>query len=430
MVEVATARRIPSKMVKDIITTVLTRGVTLFGGFLISVLLARFLGAEGRGIVTVIFLVPTLMFTIADLGVRQATAYFVGQKVHDFNDIIKTTYLIWTATSVISMLIVSGYYGFFYYGKYSGTLLLIALLSVPFTLFTRYTNGILQGKERIGNINNLELWNIGLNVVLVVVLVGLLRMDVLGATLVNLLLALMVAVQSYLMVRRLAPFRMGYVKGLPYQFLKKGIAYALALFVLQLNYRINILMLEQYTDVSSIGIFSVGTVLAELIWQLPAAVGMVLFAKSANSKTEQEAINRAAKLLRMLLPVALAVCIFVALFASVIVNILYGKEFAEASGVIRLLLPGIFIMFFFKVLNADLAGRGKPLFALAAYILPLVLNIVLNLIFIPLYNINGTAIASSISYVIGGLLFLIIYSRNTGVKMKDLLIIKRSDLKR
>ncbi|MBW7452539.1 polysaccharide biosynthesis C-terminal domain-containing protein [Paenibacillus sepulcri] len=430
MVELATARRISSKTVKDIITTVLTRGVTLFGGFLISVLLARFLGAEGRGVVTVIFLVPTLMFTIAELGVRQATAYFVGQKAHEFTDIIKTTYLIWIVMSIISLLIVSGYYGLFYYGKYSGTLLLIALLSVPFTLFTRYTNGILQGKDRIGNINNLELWNTGLNITFVVVLVGLLRLDILGATLVNFLLALMIAVQSYLMVRKLAPFQIGYIKGLPVQFIKKGIAYALALFVLQLNYRINIMMLEQFSDVRSIGIFTVGTVLAELIWQLPAAVGMVLFAKSANSKTEQEAINRAAKLLRMLLPVALAVCVFIALFSSVIVNILYGKEFADAAQVIRLLLPGIFIMFFFKVLNADLAGRGKPLFALAAYILPLILNVVLNFIFIPLYNINGTAMASSISYVIGGLLFLVIYSRNTGVKIKDLLIMKRSDLKR
>ncbi|MFC0395962.1 flippase [Paenibacillus mendelii] len=430
MAEIATARRTQSKTAKDIVATIITRGITLFGGFIISILLARMLGAEGRGVVTLIFMVPTLMITIADLGVRQATAYYVGQKVYPIDDIIKTTYLLWTLTSVISVLCIFGYYGLFYFGKYDITLLLIALLSVPLNLFARYTNGVLQGKDKIGKINNLELWNIGINLAGVVILVGLLRLEVLGASIVNLLLALMFAVQSYLMVRKLAPFRLGYVKGLPGQFLKKGIAYALALFVLQLNYRINILMLEQLSDVRSIGIFSVGTVLAELIWQLPAAAGMVLFAKSANSKTEEEAINRAAKLLRILLPVALAVCLFIGVFAPMIVNVLYGKDFADAASVIRFLLPGIFIMFFFKVLNADLAGRGKPLFALAAYILPLFLNVALNYVLIPLYNINGTAIASSISYVIGGFLFLIIYSRRTGVGMKDLLIIKRSDLKR
>ena len=73
--------------------------------------------------------------------------------------------------------------------------------------------------------------------------------------------------------------------------------------------------------------------------------------------------------------------------------------------VIGLLMPGIFVMFFFKVLNADLAGRGKPLFALATYILPLVINVLLNYYLIPLYNINGTASPSSASYIIGAIIF-------------------------
>lgn len=430
MAEIAAVRPKSSKTAKDLAATIATRGVTLFGAFIISALLARLLGAEGRGIVTVIFMIPTLMVTIADLGIRQATAYYTGQKTHPINDIIKTTYLLWIGSSILSVLFIAVYFGLFYYGKYSSTLLLIALLSVPLSLFARYSHGVLQGKDQLGKINKLELWNIGLNFAGVVILVWLLRLDVLGATIVNLLLAVMIAIQSYLIVRKLAPFRPGYVKGLPQQFLKKGIAYALALFILQLNYRINILMLEQFSDLSSIGNFTVGVMLAELIWQLPAAAGMVLFAKSANSSTQEEAVGRAAKLLRILLPVALAGCLAIAAFAPFIVAILYGEQFAAAADVIRLLMPGIFVMFFFKVLNADLAGRGKPLFALAVYIVPLMLNIALNFILIPLYNINGTAIASSISYTIGGVLFLIVYSRHTKVPIRDLLIMKRSDLRR
>ncbi|MFC5652887.1 flippase [Paenibacillus solisilvae] len=430
MAELASVRQVKSKTAKDIISTILTRGITLFGGFIVSILLARFLGAEGRGIVTVIFMVPTLILTIADLGIRQATAYYVGQKLYDLNDIVKTSYFIWAITSITSVLFIAGYFGFFYYGKYSITLLLIALLSVPFSLFSKYSNGILQGKDKISKINNLELLNIIFNMLAVIVLVGLLKLDVLGATIVYLFLGIMIAIQSYAMVQKLSPIRLGYVKGLPWKLVKKGIAYATALFILQLNYRLNILMLEHYSDVKSIGIFTVGTTLAELIWQLPAAAGMVLFAKSANSKTESEAINRAAKLLRVLLPVAFAACLFIAVFSPFIVKVLYGEEFVDAAQVIRLLMPGIFVMFFFKVLNADLAGRGKPLFALAIYILPLLLNVALNYYLIPLYNINGTAIASSVSYMIGAILFLFVYAKNTGLKLVDLLIIKRSDLKR
>lgn len=430
MAEIAAARPRASKTAKDLAVTVVTKGVTLFGAFIISAMLARMLGAEGRGIVTVIFMVPTLMATITDLGIRQATAFYIGQKVYPINDIIKTTYLLWVLSSMLSVIFIAVYFGIFYYGKYSSTLLLIALLSVPFTLFARYSNGVLQGCDQLGKINKLDLWNIALNFASVVILVWLLQLGVLGATIVNLLIAAMLAVQSYLIVMKLAPFRIGHVSGLPLKFLKKGISYAIALFILQLNYRINILMLEQLSDLRSIGNFAVGVILAELIWQLPAAAGMVLFAKSANSRTQEEAINRAAKLLRMMLPVALVSCLVIAVFAPIIVAVLYGEQFTDAANVIRLLMPGIFIMFFYKVLNADLAGRGKPLFALAVYIIPLILNIVLNLFLIPLYNINGTAIASSISYIIGGILFLIVYSRQTKVSFRDLLIMKRSDLRR
>lgn len=430
MAELAAARPAKSKTAKDIIATVLTRGISLFGLLIVSILLARYLGAEGRGTVTVIYMVPTLMLTFSDLGIRQATAYFVGQKVYDFNDIVKTSYLLWGMTSIASLVIIAGYYGMFYYDKYSLPLLLIALVSVPFSLFWKYTTGIFQGRDKISTINYLELLNIILNLAAVIGLVVLLRMGVLGAMLVYPLLAAVIAVQAYRIARKLGPVRMGYVKGLPWQFLKKGMVYAIALFILQLNYRINILMLEQFSDVKSVGIFTVGTTLAELVWQLPAAAGMVLFAKSANSRTQEEAINRAAQLLRVMLPIALAACMFLALFAPFMVTFLYGSEFANAADVIRLLLPGIFVMFFFKVLNADLAGRGKPLFALATYLLPLVLNVILNYYLIPLYNINGTAIASSISYTIGAVLFLLVYARTTGMKLRDLLIMKRTDLKR
>ncbi|WP_252314150.1 hypothetical protein [Sinobaca sp. H24] len=64
----------------QIFTSVGTKFVVLFGSFIMSIVLARYLGPEGKGIVTAIFVIPNLLISIADLGVRQATAYYVGKK--------------------------------------------------------------------------------------------------------------------------------------------------------------------------------------------------------------------------------------------------------------------------------------------------------------------------------------------------------------
>ncbi|MDZ7835006.1 MAG: polysaccharide biosynthesis C-terminal domain-containing protein [Alkalibacterium sp.] len=121
------------------------------------------------------------------------------------------------------------------------------------------------------------------------------------------------------------------------------------------------------------------------------------------------------------------ICIIMASFAPSIVSILFGVEFFSSSSVIRILLPGIFFMVIVKILHADLAGRGFPIYGLWVSILPLVINIILNIILIPIYEIEGAAIASSISYTLAGVLFLYIYSKKEGIKVSSMLVINKQD---
>src|SRR5699024_6855625 len=104
-----------------------------------------------------------------------------------------------------------------------------------------------------------------------------------------------------IVVSKLSVIKIKYINPIPQELFKRGIAFALALFILTLNYKIDILFLEKMVTSAEVGIYSVGTSLAELIWQLPAAISLVLFARSANSKSDNEAHQRSAKLLRMTL---------------------------------------------------------------------------------------------------------------------------------
>lgn len=84
-------------------------------------------------------------------------------------------------------------------------------------------------------------------------------------------------------------------------------------------------------------------------------------------------------------------------------------------------------MSLFKMLNMDMAGKGKPGISIAVFLPAVIINIVLNIILIPDYGGRGAAIASTISYSIGSLLFVLIYARINQLSLSDIFIYKKDD---
>ncbi|MFA9457605.1 flippase [Halalkalibacter sp. AB-rgal2] len=410
-----------------IFSSIGTKVIVLLGSFIISVVLARFLGPEGKGIVTAIFVIPNLLVSIADLGIRQATAYYVGKKIYTPSNVYGSILVVWVITSCLSMVAALAYYLTGSIQQYGWILISIPLLSIPFMLLNKYMNGLLLGLQQINAINIKNILNFIINFIFLLILVVLLNYGIYGAATIHLIVALVTLMYSIFIIRKFVP-KIQYQKGIAQSLISKGLVYAVALFILNLNYKIDILLLEKMTTPADVGIYSIGVSLSELIWQIPAAMGMVLFSKSANSKKDLDAINRSTKLLRISwIPIILGSALFWFL-SPYFIRFLYGVEFIESISVIRILLPGIVAMVLFKILNADLAGRGYPLFALRVYVIALVLNIVLNILLIPRYDINGAAIASTISYSVGALLFSLSYKNKSQIRFSEMFILNKSDI--
>src|SRR5699024_8097349 len=271
-----------------VVTTFSTRILVLFGSFIVSVLLARLLGPEGQGVVAAIFVVPNIIISIGDLGIRQASAYFIGRKLYSIKDVISSNMLLCVITSVISMSIVAVYYSTGYIQKYGVFIIILALIFIPIKLLTSYFGGVIQGTQKISNINLKELISLTIQLFSILLLVWYFNMGVKGAVLTTLIVASVGLFYYIIVVSKLSVIKIKYINPIPQELFKRGIAFALALFILTLNYKIDILFLEKMVTSAEVGIYSVGTSLAELIWQLPAAISLVLFARSANSKSDNE----------------------------------------------------------------------------------------------------------------------------------------------
>jgi len=79
------------------------------------------------------------------------------------------------------------------------------------------------------------------------------------------------------------------------------------------------------------------------------------------------------------------------------------------------------------VLANDISGRGRPM--LNTYIggMSLVVNVLLNILWIPMYGINGAALASTVSYGVTLVVQLFVYCRVSGNSWTNVLLPQPGD---
>ena len=209
--------------------------------------------------------------------------------------------------------------------------------------------------------------------------------------------------------------------------LSLGLIYALALFIINLNYKIDIVLLDQLSTAFEMGIYSKGSGITQYLWQIPMLFSTIVFARSSVSKNDAAFSNKVTQLLRVSFILIGLGSIFLVLFSELIIVGMYGEEFRGSITVLNYLLPGVLILTIYKVMNMDLAGKGKPWVSLWAMLPGLIANVMLNIFWIPEYGANGAALASTVSYSIAALLFLHFYSKEVQIPIKQILHYKKTD---
>ena len=138
-----------------------TAGISnLLLGIGTSVILARVLGPEGRGIYVLASLLPSLLVTFGNLGIGPATVYHVARCEFRRQEILGNNVLLSVGISGIGIL--GGLVIIFFFRKtvfpgISPGYLLLALVLVPVEFFFSYVNYVLLGAQRIQEFNYIQI---------------------------------------------------------------------------------------------------------------------------------------------------------------------------------------------------------------------------------------------------------------------------------
>ncbi len=416
-----------ASFIKDVFSVGVSKILILIFGLTTSIIIARVLGPEKNGLIAALLVYPSLFMTIGSLGIQQSTAYFLGKNLFSESQIKTAITQIWVLSSLMSVFVC---FILMYYLSKSGENLLfvlLALIPIPFNLFNTYNTGIFLGKNEISRFNKIN-WIPKL----IILLLTFLFLVTFSFGIIGYLIAMIggpvfIFVILFLKNNFISSFKFKFDWLVIKKMMGLGIVYAVALLIINLNYRIDIILLDFLSIPYETGLYSKGSVLTEYLWQIPMLLSTIIFARSAISKDGLNFSLKVAQLLRISFLVITIGSLILLFFSEFIIVMMFGEEFRGSISVLKLLLAGVVLLTIFKVMNMDLAGKGKPWVSLKAMVPALVVNLILNIIWIPKYGANGAALASTVSYSFASLLFLHFYSKEVRIPIKVIISFKRTD---
>ncbi|WP_434634546.1 lipopolysaccharide biosynthesis protein [Vibrio sp. SCSIO 43086] len=393
---------------------------------------AKALGAEQRGMLAMILLLPQLFVSITDGGMRQAISYLLGKKSESEANILGSVRL-FTYISVMfwgSILLVLQY--LYLKDDVDIYILLLSVLILPFIVLVNSYRGVFIGRERINNFSKTLLVP---RVTYFFVIVLLYYMDQL--TLEFAFFSFLFfhffsfVLSRFLCKRDNVSFNISLASRTTLsKIFRLGIIYAVSLFFIDFNYKAGLFIISQLSDSSDVGNYIVSTQVVEFIWQIPAALSIIIFSKSVNKKEHGDVwVDKLKKVSRVQFFIGGVFSLFIGFVLHFFVPLALGQEYDKVSALFFILIPGIVFMSVFKLINVDFAGRGKPIISLYFMPIILVLNCLMSYIIFPYYNVYGVAISVSISYVLSTLIAVLIYEKKYSEKLSilDYFIVNRKD---
>ncbi|RLM95883.1 flippase [Haloarcula sp. Atlit-7R] len=172
-------------------------------------------------------------------------------------------------------------------------------------------------------------------------------------------------------------------------------------------YNIDIILVQYFLDSEKTAFYRASLLIAEFLWFVPNALQTLLLHSASElwSKDKTKQItNISSDITRYNILISLLFLIGIVILAEPFVLIYFGDSFTESINALIILLPGAFGFAIARPVFSIVQGKGELRIIVLGTIIPVAVNIILNLVLIPIWGINGAAISTSVGY---GMMILI-----------------------
>lgn len=177
--------------------------------------------------------------------------------------------------------------------------------------------------------------------------------------------------------------------------------------VVSVYMKIDQVMIKEMLDAEAVGQYAAAVRLSEAWYFIPMSVANSLFPAIVNAKKQSEQLyhSRLQRLYTLMIWMAIAIAVPTTFLGDWLVNLLYGAQYAQTSGVLIIhIWTGVFV--FLTVASGKyLTAENMVLKAFYRNVSGAIVNIGMNTVLIHAIGIKGAAISSLASWMASGYLY-------------------------
>ena len=164
--------------------------------------------------------------------------------------------------------------------------------------------------------------------------------------------------------------------------------------------KIDQVLLKFLVNEAGVGFYSAAVRIVEAWYFIPMAITTSIFPAILNAKqtNEFEYKKRLEKLYDLMSVISIGIAIIISALSGTIIQLFYGERFISSAPVLSIYIWSGVATFLGVASNQFLIAENLTKLSLYRSVFGMVANILLNFLLIPLYGINGAALATLISY--------------------------------
>src|SRR2546426_105794 len=274
--------------------TLLTRGLTILLGLVGSIVTARWLGPEGRGILAIVSVVTGLALQFGSLGLHSGNAYFVAQDPRLARGVLGNASVLslalgaGAAIAAIATFLAEPRW----FAGVPFVLVAVAAATLPFHFLNLFLQNSLLGMHEGKAFNAFEAAGKVLTFAALVAYLVVFDGGPKGAVVLFSSFAVLSALAAVPFRRRPVPFRFSFDRALFARMIPFGLKSYMSCLLAYLVIRSDMLLVNYFLGTAAAGVYSIAAQVADNLLLIPATIGLILLPRIASvAQRNQSAVT-------------------------------------------------------------------------------------------------------------------------------------------
>lgn len=402
-------------MINQVVFTFITKIITGLINLGLVVLAAQYLGAEGRGVISLLMLNITIVILFAEFSGGGALVFLLPR--HNFRQLLLPAYVWAIIAALVMTTLLTGTHL-----SPDDMHLHLLIISLMYCFSAIHLNALI-GLQRIKDQNLASLIQVAVTLGSFFWFLVIAEKVEIASYITSLYLgaAVGLATNSYLLFRKIPQRPAESWQLVIKQMFSSGFLVQLGNLLQLLNYRLGYYLLEIFRGNQELGVYSTGVSLAEALWLISKSISMVQYARIANSNDPEYARTLTIQLVKFSLVSTLLILIPLCALPVSAFTVLFGAEFAEVKQVLIYLSVGTAAFSISGIFSHYFSGIGQFHINTRSSAIGFGATLLFGILLIPEYGIMGAGITASLSYTLSTIYQYILFRKLTPTQFREFL---------